>query len=119
VPYSADKGHFDVCFECSGNGAALVTALHAVRAGGAIVQVGLAGAEISIPINMVVAKEIRLMGTFRFDAEFGWAVDLISRRAVDVTPLLTTTFPAERAVEAFELAGDRSRAMKVHLSFAG
>lgn len=116
---SADKGYFDVGFECSGNGTALVAAMQAVRAGGTIVQVGLAGGEISVPINMIVAKEINLKGTFRFDGEFGWAVDLISRRAIDVTPLLTETLPVDRAVEAFELASDRSRAMKVHLSFAG
>ncbi|HVX99998.1 MAG TPA: L-idonate 5-dehydrogenase [Pseudorhodoplanes sp.] len=117
--YAADKGYFDVAFECSGNAQALNTALQAVRAGGTIVQIGLAGGEIPIPINMAVAKEILLKGTFRFDAEFGFAVALLSRRAVDVSPLLTATLPLERAVEAFELAADRSRAMKVQLSFAG
>jgi L-idonate 5-dehydrogenase len=117
--FANDKGYFDVAFECSGNAQALAAALQAVRAGGTMVQVGLAGAEVPVPINMIVAKEISLKGTFRFDAEFGFAVDLISRRAVDVTPLLTTTLPIERAVEAFELAGNRSQAMKVHLSFEG
>jgi L-idonate 5-dehydrogenase len=116
--FAADKGYFDVAFECSGNAQALMTALQAARAGGTIVQVGLAGGEVPVPINMVVAKEIALKGTFRFDTEFGFAVDLISRRAIDVSPLLTETLPLERAVEAFELAGDRSRAMKVQLSFA-
>jgi L-idonate 5-dehydrogenase len=32
-------------------------------------------------------------------------------------PLLTATLPAAEAVAAFELAGDRSRAMKVQLAF--
>jgi L-idonate 5-dehydrogenase len=118
APFAADKGYFDVVFECSGNTQALGMALQSVRAGGTVVQVGLAGAEVPVPINMIVSKEISLKGTFRFDAEFGFAVDLISRRAVDVTPLLTETMPLDRAVEAFELASDRSRAMKVQLSFA-
>jgi L-idonate 5-dehydrogenase len=116
--FSADKGYFDVAFECSGNAQAIGMALQSIRAGGTLVQVGLAGAEVPVPINVIVAKEIALKGTFRFDGEFGFAVDLISRRAVDVTPLLTETLPLERAVEAFELASDRSRAMKVQLSFA-
>jgi L-idonate 5-dehydrogenase len=34
-----------------------------------------------------------------------------------VKPLLTETLPFERATEAFELASDRSRAMKVQLAF--
>lgn len=118
TPFTADKGYFDVAFECSGNAQALASTLQAVRAGGTVVQVGLAGAEVPVPINTIVAKEISLKGTFRFDAEFGFAVDLISRRAVDVSPLLTETLPLHRVVDAFELASDRSRAMKVQLSFA-
>ncbi len=117
APFAADKGYFDVVFECSGNAQALASALQAVRAGGTIVQVGLAGTEVPVPINTIVGKEVSLKGTFRFDGEFGFAVELISRRAVDVMPLLTETMPLDRAVEAFELASDRSRAMKVQLSF--
>ena len=41
----------------------------------------------------------------------------LAKRLVDVRPLLTATLPLERAVEAFELASDRSRAMKVQLAF--
>lgn len=37
--------------------------------------------------------------------------------AVDVTPVLTHTIPFEQAVEAFETANDRDRAMKVQLAF--
>jgi L-idonate 5-dehydrogenase len=36
---------------------------------------------------------------------------------VDVKPLLTETVPFERAREAFELASDRDRAIKVQLAF--
>ncbi len=59
-----------------------------------------------------------MRGSFRFHEEFGLAVDLINKRRVDLSPLLTGIFPVERAVEAFELAGDRSKAMKVQLSFS-
>jgi L-idonate 5-dehydrogenase len=70
-------------------------------------------------MNSVVTKEIKLCGAFRTGVEFGWAVDLISNRRVDMRPLLTATYPLERAVEAFEFAGDKTRSMKVQLSFAG
>jgi L-idonate 5-dehydrogenase len=36
---------------------------------------------------------------------------------VDFSPLLTATIPLERAVEAFDLAADKSQAMKVQLAF--
>ncbi len=115
-PYKADKGQFDVCLEASGNGHALRAALDVVRPGGVIVTLGLGG-EVSLPLNTVVAKEIELRGTFRFHEEFGLAVRMISRKLVDVKPLISHTMAVDDALVAFELAGDRSQAMKVQLSF--
>ncbi len=116
APYKADKGSCDVLFEASGNVAALHGALVTVRCGGIVVQLGLGG-DMKLPINVIVTKELQLRGTFRFDEEFRLAVDLMGEGAVDVKPLLTETLPFERATEAFELASDRSRAMKVQLAF--
>jgi len=116
APYAQDKGSFDVLFEASGNQATLRGALDVVRAGGIIVQLGLGG-DMTLPINVIVAKEIQLRGSFRFDEEFRLAVDLMGQGLVDVKPLLSETLPFERAAEAFELASDRSRAMKVQLAF--
>ena len=116
TPYARDKGSFDVLFEASGNEAALQGALEAVRPGGIVVQLGLGG-DMKLPINLIVAKEIQLRGTFRFDEEFQLAVDLMGSGLIDVKPLISQTIPFERAVEAFELASDRSQAMKVQLAF--
>jgi threonine dehydrogenase-like Zn-dependent dehydrogenase len=51
-------------------------------------------------------------------AWFEWAVALLASGRVDVSPLLTATLPMADAAEAFRLASDRSRAMKVQLAFA-
>jgi len=64
-----------------------------------------------------VAKELQLRGTFRFDREFEWAVGFIAAGVIDVGALLTEQVPVREAVRAFELAGDRTRAMKVQLVF--
>ena len=79
-------------------------------------QLGLGG-EMKIPVNALVTKELQLRGTFRFDEEFQLAVDLMGKGLVDVKPLLTEIVPFEQAVAAFDLASDRSRAMKVQLAF--
>jgi L-idonate 5-dehydrogenase len=115
--YEADKGYFDVLFEASGNEKALAGALAAVRPMGIVVQIGIAGQGMNLPMNVVVAKEIELRGTFRFHAEFALAAALIGGGLVDVMPLLTETIPLDRANEAFALAADRSKAMKVQLAF--
>ena len=114
--YSANKGYFDVQFEASGNERAVRSGLEALKPRSTVVQLGLGG-DVSIPQNMVVAKEIEMKGTFRFHEEFGLAVDFINHRRVDLKPLLTGTFPLEEAVTAFETAGDRSKSMKVQLAF--
>jgi L-idonate 5-dehydrogenase len=114
--FSANKGFFDVVFEASGSGAAIASAIPVARPGATIVQVGIGGAETPVPLNAVVAKEIALRGTFRFDREFVWAVGFIASGAIDVRPLLTEVVPLKDAVRAFELAGDRSRAMKVQIA---
>ena len=114
--YTVDKGYFDVLFEASGNQAAFRSAVEAVCPGGLVIQLGLGG-EMSIVMNTIVTKELKLLGSFRFDAEFGYAVDLMSKRLIDVSPVITAALPFQKAVEAFDLASDRARAMKVQLTF--
>jgi L-idonate 5-dehydrogenase len=118
APYTHHKGYFDMTFECSGNPRALVGAFEVTRPLGAVVLVGLGG-EATLPMNSVVTKELEVCGAFRTGVEFGWAVDLISSRRVDMRPLLTATYSVDQAIEAFQFAGDKARAMKVQLSFAG
>ncbi|MCW5631709.1 MAG: L-idonate 5-dehydrogenase [Rubrivivax sp.] len=115
--YSADKGTFDVMLECSGNQRALRDGLEVMRPRGIVVQLGLGG-DVSVPQNVVVAKELSITGSFRFHAEFAVAVKILNERRMDFSPVVTQTFPMSDAVRAFRLAGDRQRAMKVLLDFA-
>jgi L-idonate 5-dehydrogenase len=115
-PWRAGKGVFDNLFEASGNQAALRTALDLLRPGGIIVQLGLGG-EMTLPINSIVAKELRLRGSFRFDPEFELALRLMGDGLIDVKPLISASTPFENAIAAFELASDRTKSMKVQLTF--
>ena len=114
--YAADKGYFDVAFECSGAAPAIRTAVAILRPNGRLVQVGIAG-EVPVPLNFIVSKEINLMGTQRFDTEFADAVAMISEGRIDLGPLVTGTFPLDEAEAAFRAAGDRTSAVKVHIAF--
>ena len=115
--YSPDKGTFDVLLECSGNQRALRDGLEVMRPRGVIVQLGLGG-DVSISQNTIVAKELSICGSFRFHAEFALAVQIINQRRIDFTPVITRTFTMQQANEAFALASDRKRAMKVLIDFA-
>lgn len=115
--YTSGKGQIDVLFECSGVASALVGAVPALRPGGTIVQLGLGG-DMTLPLQAMTAKELVLKGSFRFHHEFPVAVEMMRRGRLDVAPLITQTFPLEEAVNAFELASDRSRALKVQIAFS-
>lgn len=111
-----DKGQIDVTFECSAAAPALRSAIACTRPRGTVVQLGVAG-DLPIPINMLVGKEIRLLGSHRFHAEYAQAVAMIAGRRIDVAPMISASLPLERAGEALAMAGDRSRAVKVQLTF--
>lgn len=114
--FSQGKGHFDVVFECTGAVPAITSALAVLRPRGVMVQVGMAG-DTAVPLNVLVAKEITHRGTFRFHDEFAQAAQAISERRIDVRPMISAQMPLDRAAEAFELAADRTRAVKVHFTF--
>ncbi len=114
--FKLNKGYFDVMVEASGNEAALRAGLECLRPRGILLQLGLGG-DISIPQNMIVSKEIEIRGSFRFHGEFALAVNLINRKRVDLKPLLTEVLDIKDAVKAFDLALDRSKAMKVQIAF--
>jgi L-idonate 5-dehydrogenase len=114
--YKTNKGQFDVLYECSGAQVALVGALAALRPGATILQLGLGG-DMTLPMMQITAKELVLKGSFRFHAEYATAISLMQKRLIDVKPLISETVGLADAVKGFELAGDRSKAMKVQIAF--
>lgn len=115
--YQPDKGYFDVLFECSGAAPALVAGIAAMRPRGIVMQLGLGG-DMTLPMMMLTAKELDLRGSFRFHEEFAIAVRLMQSGQIDVKPLISHTFGIADAVEAFEVATDRSQSMKTQIQFA-
>ncbi|OSQ35958.1 L-idonate 5-dehydrogenase [Thalassospira mesophila] len=115
--YEDGKGQIDVCFECSAAAPAIQSAIKMLRPQGILVQVGVAG-DIPVSFNPVVAKELTIIGTHRFHTEYADAVHAIDTGKIDVRPIITTSFDLEDAVAAFDMARDRSKAVKVHFAFA-
>lgn len=115
--FEADKGHFDVLFECSGVASALVAAVPVMRPRSIIMQLGLGG-DMTLPVQAMTAKELKLCGSFRFHEEFFSAVEMMQAGRLDVKPLITQTVSIDEAVSGFELAADRSKAIKVQIAFS-
>lgn len=115
--FAGDPAAFDVAFEASGSPDALGSLFRVLRRGGRVVQVGmLPPGTAPVPVNVLQSREFEFVGAFRANGEFRTAVELILRGEVDVAPILSGTFPLARAVDALELAGDRSKVIKLHLA---
>jgi L-idonate 5-dehydrogenase len=114
--FQADKGTFDVLYECSGAAPALAAGIAAMRPRGVVLQLGLGG-DMTVPMMAITAKELDLRGSFRFHEEFATGVALMQKGLIDVKPLVTHTLPLADAEAAFRLASDRSRAIKAQIDF--
>lgn len=115
--YKASKGYFHVVFEASGSEAAIRAAIEVIRPRGIFVQVGTGG-EVSLPLSVMVSKELDFRGSFRFHEEFGQAVKLLNQRRADLSPLISHSLPLKDYLQAFKLASDRHQSMKVQIQFA-
>ncbi|MBI1418075.1 MAG: alcohol dehydrogenase catalytic domain-containing protein [Limimaricola sp.] len=114
--FTPDKGTFDVLYECSGAAPALAAGIGAMRPGGTIMQLGLGG-DMMVPVQALTAKELSLKGSFRFHAEFFAGVELMRKGLIDVKPLITQTLGIDDADQAFQIASDRTRAIKTQIAF--
>ncbi|MCA9129525.1 MAG: L-idonate 5-dehydrogenase [Planctomycetales bacterium] len=117
APLSSEKGTFNTLFECSGSPSALAAGIEALRPGGQIMQLGLGG-DMIVPVQKLTAKELSLIGSFRFHEEFFTGVELMKQGALDVKPFITQTFELRDAMDAFRTAGDRSSAIKTQIAFS-
>jgi L-idonate 5-dehydrogenase len=109
----------DAAVEASGSAAGLEACLTHTRRGGTVVQLGLLPpGDTPVAGNLLATRELTLTGAFRFDSEFGDALQLLAD-GLPVEPVITHVYRADAAREAFEVAGDRRQACKVLLDFDG
>ena len=69
-------------------------------------------------MNMIVAKEIELRGSFRFHPEFATAVQFLNEGLIDGKPVITRVMALDDAVQAFDLAADKTQSLKVQIDFS-
>ena len=113
---AAARGGFEVALEATGAAASVLGLPSLMRPGGRIVQLGmLPPGAVPLPVNLLMAREIDLVGSFRFHEEFARAVEALATGRIDVAPILSQRFPLREAAAAFAVAGDRQRAIKVQL----
>ncbi|MDD2763552.1 MAG: L-idonate 5-dehydrogenase [Opitutaceae bacterium] len=109
-----DSG-FDCVFEAAGSAPALAQALHVARRGGTIVQVGTLPPEVPLPANLIMTKELNVLGSFRFAHVFPMALQFVASRRINVAPLISQTFPFEETLQAMARAASKDNVIKVQI----
>ncbi|WP_422933236.1 L-idonate 5-dehydrogenase [Sinomonas sp. P47F7] len=110
----------DIVIESSGSVPGLRTAIRAATRGGRVVMLGLLPpGDQPVPVSTAIARELELVGSFRFNDEIDDVIAALSARELDPTAVVTHVFDADQALEAFGVARDASTSGKVLLKFAG
>jgi 2-desacetyl-2-hydroxyethyl bacteriochlorophyllide A dehydrogenase len=102
----------DLVVETAGTPEAVGQAIELARPGGRIVLTGLPHAPSAVEFFWVVRRELSLLGSMIYQAEFPEAIRLLAEGKVRTERLLTHRFPLDAAFEAFQ-AHRASESIKV------
>ncbi len=103
----------DVVFDCAGAPASFTAAQRLVRPGGTIAITALYEESVQFNPSRLVWGEVKLVGTFGYRNEFPQTIALLASGKVDVSALITDTFPLDDITAGFERQLSKDQAMKV------
>ncbi|KAK9121365.1 hypothetical protein Syun_018982 [Stephania yunnanensis] len=105
----------DVTFDCAGFNKTMSTALSATRSGGKVCLVGMGHNEMTVPLTPAAAREVDVVGIFRYKNTWPLCLEFLRTGKIDVKPLITHRFGfSQKEVEdAFETSARGGSAIKV------
>jgi len=107
----------DVAVEAVGRTETVTAAVESVRKGGTVVLVGNISPEITLPLQKVVTRQIRLQGSCASSGEYPRAMELLTTGKIKVKPLITAIAPLADGPQWFErLHAREPNLMKVVLT---
>jgi L-iditol 2-dehydrogenase len=107
----------DLALEAVGIDATVGTTIECVRKAGAVTLIGNVAPRVSLPLQLVVTRQIRLQGSCGSAGEYPEAIALLASGRVQVKPLISATAPLEDGPQWFErLYAHEPHLMKVVLT---
>ena len=92
----------DVVLEAVGRNETVGAAIDCVRKGGTVTLVGNIMPEVTLPLQKVVSRQIRLQGSCASAGEYPDAMEKIANGQIQVAPLITAVAPLEEGPAWFE-----------------
>jgi L-iditol 2-dehydrogenase len=93
---------FDIAIEAVGLNQTVNTAISATRKGGTVVLVGNISPEVTLPLQIVVTRQLRLQGSCASAGEYPRAIELMSSGKINVKPLISAVAPLAEGPQWFE-----------------
>jgi L-iditol 2-dehydrogenase len=113
---TAGKG-VDVVLEAVGRNETISAAIDCVRKGGTVTLIGNIKPEVTLPLQKVVSRQIRLQGTAASSGEYPQAIELMTSGKIRVKPLITAVAPLDEGPRWFDrLHAGEPNLMKVVLA---
>jgi len=107
----------DVAIEAVGRNETVKASIDSVRKGGTVVLVGNISPEVTLPLQKVVTRQIRLQGSCASAGEYPRAIELLTSGAIRVKPLISAIAPLEEGPRWFQrLYAREPNLMKVILT---
>lgn len=107
----------DITYEAVGRNETVATAIDCTRKGGTITLIGNIRPEVTLPLQKVVSRQLRLQGSCASSGEYPQAIELIAAGKIKVGPLITAVAPLEEGPRWFSrLHAGEPNLMKVILS---
>ena len=91
----------DLVLEAVGRDETVSAAIDCVRKGGTVTLVGNIAPKVSLPLQKVVTRQIRLQGSCASAGEYPQAMELIANGKIKVEPLITAVAPLSDGPEWF------------------
>jgi L-iditol 2-dehydrogenase len=91
-----------VAIECVGATDPIRTAIACVRKGGAVTLVGNLAPNVELPLQSVVTRQIRVQGSCASCGEYPASIELMSRGAIRVDPLISAVAPLTEGPSWFD-----------------
>ena len=92
----------DVAVEAVGITPTISSAVDCVRKGGTVLLVGNITPEVTIPLQKVVSRQIRLQGSCASAGEYPQAIELMNTGRINVGPLITARASLDQGPRWFE-----------------
>jgi len=107
----------DVVLEAVGLNQTVGSAIDCVRKAGTVTLIGNVSPEVTLPLQKVVVKQIKLQGSCASSGEYPEAIELIAAGKIKVKPLITAVASLEEGPRWFDRLHSREpNLMKIVLS---